>query len=444
MRIGTGFFGNITAILIVGLAVRLILAPFTTMPYDVSFHAGIINGINMGFGLYGSEYLWYSPVWGYVLYGLTPLINLLGINVQGEIIPDLVGNQSIYVYSAITDPAFNLIIKLPLIICDILIAIVLLHIVKKITQDEGKGVLAAGMWILCPLAIWNSSVQCQFDSLAILCMVGSILFLIDKRWMTAGAILSFGGIAKLFPVLIVPIAMGYLVATTRKDGRVLKSLGSMILGAVIVAVVIFLPVALQGDFSDSMRFLTDRVSSYNLGDYANMTNLLWGNILTLAPLIIACILIMSIFLAGSHKHLEYRLVLFSTLAFCLMFMWPNAPAYSQYMLYLIPFLALIHCIKGNLMVPYILASTIFTISVMALTGPDALLPFALSTGTISPDWLVSLSHSMDNLQDSLYRVMDFIKFIPALLTVVVIVWKYDGLRSVYNRVIGGDRDEPSI
>lgn len=92
---------------VIGLAVRLLLAPFTTSTYDVSSWAGVINGINSGEGLYETGYYWYAPTWGYILSALAPLMDALGINVQGIVVPDLSSNDIYNATARITVPEFN-------------------------------------------------------------------------------------------------------------------------------------------------------------------------------------------------------------------------------------------------------------------------------------------------------------------------------------------------
>ena len=181
----------------IGLAIRFILAPFTTSTYDVSSWAGVINGINMGQGLYDTGYYWYAPTWGYILAALTPLMDALDINIQGVVAPDITSDAIYNATARITVPEFNLIYKIPLILSDIIVGLAIYSIVKHLKKDERLAIAAFCLWFLNPLTIWNSSIQGMFETLSILGMVLSIACLLKGHNFLAGAGIVFAGITKL-------------------------------------------------------------------------------------------------------------------------------------------------------------------------------------------------------------------------------------------------------
>lgn len=406
---------------IVGMVTRFILIPLTTMPYDMSFWAGVINGFNMGEGLYESEYFWYSPTWGYILAFLTPVMDALNINIQGIIAPGIGEDGLHYVYGAITDPAFNAVVKSPLLISDLLVALFLFYIVRHLTDDGRKSAYAFALWFLNPLVIWNSAVQGQFDTLAILGMVSSILFTLQGRYALSGACIVFGGITKLFPIVFVPLIIAYIVSKSPDMRTALRGITASVIAGALVAVMLFLPVMITGDVSESLRFLTDRFDSYSDGATADMFRPLWGNIITLAPVIAVLILALTYRLATSRDGQEGRFVLYGMLSVAFMFMWPIAPPYSQYALVLLPLLIAVNFNGYDLRFPILVLSLLFTASVAVLTGPEMFYPLSFCTDIISPDTIAHMETVLRPLLSLMYDRIEWAKFIPALVAVIIVV-----------------------
>lgn len=422
-EIGTGKL--LVAIIIIGVALRLFLGAFTTMPYDMSFWAGVMNGFNNGEGLYESEYYWYTPTWGYILALLTPIMNALDINIQGFIVTDLNNGTITYVSSVITVPAFNLILKLPIMLCDFLIAILLLRIVKKRTDDDRKATFAFGLWFLCPLVLWNSAVQGQFDSLAILGMMLSVYLIMSGKYALSGAFISFATITKMFPAIIIPLLIGYVIAKSNNNKSAIRNIVLAVISGAAVAFAILLPVIISGDIANSMLFLTDRMTEQSERPFSDFFLPLWGNILTLAPIIIILVLVMSGYLAlKKDEDIDARFLLFCTISSCILFTWPNAPPYSQYVLLMLPFLIITNFNGYDLRIPYILTSVLFTTSVMILTGPGALYPLSYGTGIISPETLAAAIDSFNQIYLRTYGNLESLKFVPAMLALIILSMEY--------------------
>ena len=76
---------KIVLVLLLGLAVRFILAPFTTSPFDVSAGwTAVIQEIYAGNSLYDAELYKYTPVWGYILSIIAYVANIIGMTSFGE------------------------------------------------------------------------------------------------------------------------------------------------------------------------------------------------------------------------------------------------------------------------------------------------------------------------------------------------------------------------
>ena len=410
---------------VIGLAVRLLLAPFTTSTYDVSSWAGVINGINTGEGLYETGYYWYAPTWGYILSALAPLMDALGINVQGIVVPDLSSNDIYNATARITVPEFNLIYKLPLILSDVLVGFALYSIVKSLKNDEHLAIVAFCLWFLNPLTIWNSSIQGMFETLSILGMVISIACLLRGQYFFAGAGIVFSGITKLFPIILVPLMIGYIIAKhgTRRDS--LKNITMSVLGGVTVFAIIFIPVALEGDFSEALAFIMNRVESFetdvNSGFSLFQPN--WNNIFAISPILFIVVIALACIMTMSKRNLEHRFMLLAAVTMCILFAWPFFPPYHQYALNMVPLMILAYCMGSRyLLTPLVLTSLVFFLAALFWMGPEMLYPLAAGD-MVSFD---TIGHWMDVFKQPMLQIsekMEYIKFIPALMALEMIAMR---------------------
>ncbi len=430
MKLNLGVKESIAAIIVIGLALRLVLAPYTTMPYDMSFWSGVINGFNVGDGLYDSEYYWYTPTWGYILSFLTPLMNLFEVDVQGFFVPGIDGDAIYSVTSTITTPGFNTILKAPLILSDIVAASIVYYIIRRLTGDDRKAVAGFGLWFLCPLVIWTSAVQGQFDTISALGMLASFACLINQRYFFAGVAIVFATVTKLFPAILIPLMIGYAVSKADSRRCAVRNVISAVIGGLVCLAILLLPTALTGDVSDSLSFITNRVEDYGATDAGGFLSLSWNNIFVAMPVILIAVLLLTYWMARTKENNEEKLVVFSTLAICALFAWPNAPPAPQYILIMIPMLALIWSFGYNMKVPYIIASVLFTFSVVMWTGPASLYPLALGTDLIQPDTIAS---AITNYADGMMWACDktqLFKCVPAILAILIVLWKKGVIKGI--------------
>ena len=206
-------------VFIIGILIRLIFAPITAGIYDTTFWASTLDGVNVGKTIYESTYMHYPPVWGYILSFLSLPLNALGIAPLQSAFMDAGTGGIIIENLMVTTIGFNFIYKIPIIIADVLTAIVIFFLVKRLTNDEKKASLCFALWFLCPLALFNGVFKGQFDSIMILMVALSLLMLFKKEYFFAGIFLALGVYTKVFPLLIVPIMIGYILSesTDRKQ-----------------------------------------------------------------------------------------------------------------------------------------------------------------------------------------------------------------------------------
>lgn len=92
---------------------------------------------------------------------------------------------------------FDFLVKLPLIISDILVAVVIYRMVYKSLHDERTARSACILWFLNPLVIWVSAAWGMFDTLPALFTILAVYFTMEKKFL-------YGSVA-----LVVAIAMKY-------------------------------------------------------------------------------------------------------------------------------------------------------------------------------------------------------------------------------------------
>ncbi|MCE5261613.1 MAG: hypothetical protein LLG21_06530, partial [Euryarchaeota archaeon] len=191
--------------LIIGLAVRLLLAPWTSYPYDAyPFYGAVVSSL-AGTGPYGNVLFTYPPLFSAILFPFFWSVSqFMDPASFGAFVPAMIGvsRATGMIVPFVTSPAFNLLFKLPIIVGDMLVALTLHRAV-----DRWKGREAADtaflVWFLNPLVIFVSSVHGQFDALAAYCgLVGTLGFM-DRRYLLSGLSLGLGVLLKLFPAYII-------------------------------------------------------------------------------------------------------------------------------------------------------------------------------------------------------------------------------------------------
>jgi hypothetical protein len=106
--------------------------------------------------------------------------------------------------------------------------------VRLAEAGGGSGAVAAGALILSPLAV-GAILRTHFDLLPVAFTVGALLALARDRPRTGLALLGLGTATKLFPALLVPLALVWLVA--RGERRAAWQ-GTAIAAAIVVLIAI--------------------------------------------------------------------------------------------------------------------------------------------------------------------------------------------------------------
>ena len=254
----------------IALIIRLLIAPFLTYPSDIVHWAVTVQNFESGNGLYGINGYYYTPVWGYIL-GATSAVQSMFLNLDfyGMRFTDMLPVEQLknmYQYADITDIEFNFLFKLPLIVFDITIGYIVYRVIKKDANTENKACVAAALWLFCPLVIYMSAVQCQFDCISAMLFLLSLLLLRYDRCFLSGTLFALSVMLKLFPAICFPLFIMYIFSKHRGDGIAFKKILYAVGGGLITVFVVFLPPLLCGTIYDSFSFVLSRAMTADVLD----------------------------------------------------------------------------------------------------------------------------------------------------------------------------------
>jgi len=269
-------------IVLIGLTVRLVLMPLLTYEYDI-YHWGVIIGnINSGNNLYDLTGYFYTPTWGYMMGSISAFSDIfLNVDTMGITFTNLLPIEDLeyrFHIATISTIPFNLMMKAPFVLCDILVGYILYKLILKYTESKKKATYGFGLWFLCPIVIYMSSVQVMFDTISALLILLTVVMLCKDKCFLAGALFSTVILLKFFPAFCLFVLVGYIWVKHKDDGLAKRKLLEAILGAGIMALILFLPQILNGQVGDTLSFVVGRVS----GDTS-----ISGTIFTMAGIAIA-------------------------------------------------------------------------------------------------------------------------------------------------------------
>jgi len=378
----------IVLIFVIGIAIRLILAPLLTMNYDVYHWALVMQNIQTGNGLYEVAGYYYTPVWGYLI-GFVSMLHdvILNVPVLGDrflVALPVEGGGYIQATATITSVGFNFVIKLILFLADVLVGYMIYQIVKEQTGDEKKATIGSALWILCPSVIVVSSVGGMFDAFSVLFLVAAMILAYRSMYFLAGMMLSLSILTKFFPLFFLAFFIAYILMKHKDDAKKWQHLARGVLGAIVAAVLVLMPQILTGTLSEAFSFITGRASG-GLG--AGL-----GPIFTYGTMV-AYVAIFALTAFISWKYYKKGDASFNTmlkymlLIAAVTLLYPPTP---QYTLIIMPFLAMsVVLLDRRLIRPWALLSVFVTAT--ALTSTFALLlSLGAYTNVISLDTVVDL------------------------------------------------------
>lgn len=218
-------------ILLIGLTARIVLAPLTSWATDTP---GFVLSC-VSFLYSGNPYLsttLYNPPLGPFL--ATPLIAIPALLYGPHaLLPAVATIAPVTVatgvdLSVVPIPAALLAWKLPLILSDLGVAILLFWTGRRYQLPVSAEWITA-VWFLNPLVIWASSVHGEVDTLAAFFVLLALVAFLRNQWMTAGLAIGLAIFSKGYPLVLLPLAVAVTLTLPRlgvvaRSGR-LKEVG---------------------------------------------------------------------------------------------------------------------------------------------------------------------------------------------------------------------------
>gem|GEM_PF-889475 len=257
-------------IIVVGLLVRLIVAPWTSCPYDIyPFYRASVDMLS-GAGVYGHAYFSYPPLSAVVFYPFIAILSLfLDPSNFGSVQYSMVSVAQItgMLIPFVTHPLFNISFKLPLIVSDLLLGITLYRFVRERRgKDSAKKVFV--LWFLNPLVIWISSIAGQIDVLPAFMTLIAFISFYRREYLFAGLALGIGVFIKLYPIYLFIFYLTFLFSR-EFDGQHLrasllriKGFYAMLIGG-LMSLIVVLPFFLAPD--KMLDFIFRRTGSTSYG-----------------------------------------------------------------------------------------------------------------------------------------------------------------------------------
>lgn len=349
-------------VIIFGTLMRLIVSLFLTYPYDSSYWGMILENIQSGNDLYGLPGYYYTPVWGYFLSSVGFVSDFIfGVDNFGIHAYDFIFVNEVkwdYYKDLLISPEFSIILKIFLSMVDLLISYVLYSIILDHTGDRKKATWAFALWFLCPIVVYTSCVQVMFDGIAVLMMLLTVYFLMKDKCLLAGMAFCIAVLTKIFPVYLIFILVAYLIAKNRNDHVVVvKKVGLSVLGSLLMLLLIYLPVIIDGDISESFTLFTSRATGS--GEYSNLWEYLASNSFLIVIVFQPIVFLLILWLARSMMKyrgddLDRKFIMLSMLTTTSIFLWTPSPTY---LLVIVPFL-IMHVVYSDqsYKIPYVLMS----------------------------------------------------------------------------------------
>ena len=390
---------------ICGVLIRLVLAATLTHIYDVASWGLIIENLRAGEGLYDVDQYYYPPVWGYFLEVMCWILDIIpGMESmlldpwQIAPVPDVsYGDNDIRMPTLI----FAFVIKLPLILVDVAISYLLYILVKDITADERKAVMAFGAWMFITPAVMVSSVFGMFDNIAVLMLLISIYFLRKGLYCMSGAALMIGIMTKVYPGIAVFPMIVYLLCKESDRKKKAVACTQFLGSAIIVALILLLPHILGGNLDEVFHFLIYRLNGNGAGGLSREGLRL---LVLMAAAVIGALFIPWFI---SRRNGDATQVMLVSTAFLLSVV--IAVYYlQQYVIQVLPLLILL-CVAYNSKISKLLSLFALLFLIRCLDEPTMLLPLAECTDLISVDTVVGLEHYL-NVDPIGKLVLVFIRF----------------------------------
>lgn len=229
-RIFRLFKSKMFFILLIGLSIRVVLAPFTEQRYDMyvwRFNQVIAYEYNINplsppenIDRNATVFFWsYTPLWLFYLLAIYPIytffstptypsnLNSLWQSMYIKVGDSIELNQSEAYHSLIPPnlPLLDLLIKLFPIATDILIGLFLFKAVKEFSKEENKDYKYLWIWLLNPYLIFISSIWGMFDSIPTFFVFLAVWLFLKRKYDKSAVCISVSALFKMYSIILSPI-----------------------------------------------------------------------------------------------------------------------------------------------------------------------------------------------------------------------------------------------
>lgn len=222
--------------LLLSLLIRLMLTPIVGFRFDVDTWFAWAERLNsVGFANFYTDTIWtgYPPGFLYILAALGFIKNLVHIDSN----------------------LFYIILKLPSIVAEIMIAIFIYYLIPKNLMSWRKiGLLFI---ILNPAFIFNSSIFGQFDGLFSLFLLLSIYFLVRKKIEFSSILWGVSFLLKPQAIILSPVFLFYILKNFS-----IKIIVQLSLPLVLTIVIAFLPFFPAQPINGPIHLVTNLLDFY--------------------------------------------------------------------------------------------------------------------------------------------------------------------------------------
>jgi len=202
-------------IALLGIVVRLLIAPFFSHPYDayVLFRVG-----EEAVAKSPLQVNYFSPLLAYYLVPITVLYRLLPF-AHGLIqIPPKLNPYPQFGLPGVTDPVFNMMVKAVPILCDMVLMMVVYDLAITLSKRAKVARRAAAFWFLNPFSIWMTAAWGAYDSIPTLFYLLATRLLLRRRVTSSAICLAVASGWKLYPLFLLPLLLAYVRQTLSRKG----------------------------------------------------------------------------------------------------------------------------------------------------------------------------------------------------------------------------------
>jgi Gpi18-like mannosyltransferase len=240
-------YEQIVGLLFLDTVLRIVISFYTSHPNDEE--VWYITAVNMLSGQgspYGTRYFSYPPVWAYIYLPFVSISSLFSnpyffsirINLSGTVVP-------------VMSPLFNFVVKLPIIIGDIFVGLIIYRFVSNF-KDEQAARKAFIFWFFNPLVIFTGAMVAQFDVLPALTSLLALVLFMQRKYFLAGASLGLGIMAKIYPIYFIPLYITFFFKSDSSKEIEWKKgifrLMSFLAGILLTGIVLLLPILAFNSF----------------------------------------------------------------------------------------------------------------------------------------------------------------------------------------------------